>query len=61
MDRGFTDPLIMQRSRFAWKYACSRGTTGTPQFLINGVHVPSAPDFNVDDWKQFLDSLLSQP
>ena len=61
MNNGFIDSLIDHRSRYAWKYACSRGITGTPQFLINGVQVPDASGFNPQEWKKFLDDLLNEP
>ena len=58
---GFSDAVVSMDARYAWKYAASRGMTGTPQFLINGVHVPTAPDFSVTEWNIFLDELLNTP
>jgi len=55
---GFKDEVIVERSRYAWKYAASRGVTGTPSFLING-ELQNA--FNVDSpWSpmwRMLDAL----
>ena len=33
---GFKDEVIVERSRYAWKYAASRGVSGTPAILWNG-------------------------
>lgn len=58
---GFTDATVTMDARYAWKYAASRGTTGTPQFLVNGVHVPDAPEYTMAEWQQFIDTLLATP
>ena len=55
---GFTDSLVTMDARYAWKYAASRAITGTPQFLVNGVQVPAAPEFSLADWSDFIHSLL---
>ena len=56
---GFDDPVIVGRSRYAWKYGCSRGICGTPQFLVNGVMKPDGADYNAKQWKTFIDSLIN--
>jgi hypothetical protein len=58
---GFTDDVVTMDARYAWKYAASRSVTGTPQFIVNGVHVPAAPGFSAGDWAEFIDSLLNTP
>ena len=58
---GFTDDVVTMDARYAWKYAASRSVTGTPQFIVNGVHVPSAPGFTAEDWMEFINSLLNTP
>ena len=58
--QGFDDSVIVRRSRYAWKYAASRGISGTPQFIVNGVHYPDGQDYNTDDWKKTIDSLLAE-
>jgi len=58
---GFTDATVTMDARYAWKYGASRGITGTPQFLVNGVHTPDAPTYTMAQWKQFLDQLLATP
>jgi len=47
-------------TRVSWKYGCSRGITGTPQFLVNGVAVVADPSWSLSDWQFILDSLISQ-
>ena len=58
---GFTDDVVTMDARYAWKYAASRTMTGTPQFLVNGVPVPTAPNFFASDWDQFITTLLNTP
>lgn len=43
----------------AWKYACSRYTTGTPNFLVNGLPVAADPSWTLAQWQQLLDPLYS--
>ena len=50
----------MENARYAWKYAASRGITGTPQFIVNGVIVPDAPDGKAQ-WEEFINKLLASP
>lgn len=58
---GFVDKVVTMDARYAWKYAASRSLTGTPQFIVNGVHVPTAPEFFISDWTDFINSLLDTP
>ena len=58
---GFTDDVVTMDARYAWKFAASRSVTGTPQFIVNGVHVPSAQGFTAADWIEFINSLLNTP
>ena len=51
---GFNDQNTDQDTRVSWKYACSRGVTGTPTFMFNGVQVNAAGGFKYNDWLQFL-------
>lgn len=48
------------KTRVSWKYACSRGISGTPQFLVNGVLVQMDGDASVSDWESLLLPLLAQ-
>ena len=57
---GFTDAVVVKDARYAWKYAASRAITGTPQFIVNGVHVPDAPTYTTAQWDNFIEALLSQ-
>lgn len=54
---GFMSKDIDMRARTAWKYACHRGITGCPQFIINGVHDPTAPDLDYDGWVKKINDL----
>lgn len=36
--------------RYSWKYGCSRGITGTPIFLINGVVADGAEGWSLEAW-----------
>ena len=48
-----------QATRASWKYGASRGVTGTPTFLLNGVTVADAtPSWTLDDWTKVIDPLL---
>ena len=58
---GFTDSLVVEDARYAWKYAASRGITGTPQYIVNGVQVPDAPKYSRTQWEQFINKLVASP
>ncbi len=55
---GFSDDTIVRRARYAWKYAAHRGITGTPQFIVNGVHYPDGQEYKLEDWKRMINGLL---
>ena len=57
---GFTDSVVVEDARYAWKYAASRGITGTPQYIVNGVQVPDAPD-SKSEWEDFINKLMASP
>ena len=48
-------------SRYAWKYAAYRGITGTPQFIVNGVQVPDAAEFDQKQWEEYIGKLVDEP
>ncbi len=59
---GFDDEVMVEKARYAWKYAASRGITGTPQFIVNGVIAPEAAEFNsIIEWENFIDELIKSP
>ena len=58
---GFTDSLVVEDARYSWKYAASRGITGTPQYIVNGVQVPDAPDYSKSQWEDFINKLVASP
>lgn len=46
-------------TRVSWKFATSRGISGTPQYLVNGVYAPDASDnSSQSDWTYYF-KLLS--
>ena len=46
--------------RISWKYAASKGITGTPQFMTNGILTPGASDCDtVQCWGNFFNGLFS--
>lgn len=57
---GFEDEVIVENARYAWKYAASRGITGTPEFIVNGVNAPDVPD-SKEGWVTFINKLLNAP
>ena len=58
---GFTDSLVVENSRYAWKYAAFRGITGTPQYIVNGVIVPDASGYDKSQWEDYINKLLASP
>ncbi len=56
---GMNDPNLNELARIHWKYACSRYTTGTPHFLVNGIPVDDQlPNGSLQDWEALIDPLL---
>ena len=51
---GYQNSYFNMRARYAWKYACSRGVSGTPTFIANGVVVPNASGFSYYSWTNFI-------
>lgn len=46
--------------RISWKYAASKGITGTPQFMTNGILTPGASNCDtVQCWGDFFNGLFS--
>lgn len=58
---GYSDEVVVGKSRYAWKYAASRGITGTPEFIVNGVIASEAHGYKKEDWESFIDKLLTAP
>ena len=58
---GFTDAKVATEARYAWKYGCSRGVSGTPFYMINGVLDPNAVTYSVSDWEKMIDKLMAGP
>ncbi|RHY55636.1 hypothetical protein DYB38_003133 [Aphanomyces astaci] len=45
-------------TRTEWKHACTRGISGTPQYLLNDVPINAESTWTYDDWVAFLKPLL---
>eukprot|EP01017_Pseudomicrothorax_dubius_P022902 TRINITY_DN24673_c0_g1_i1.p1 TRINITY_DN24673_c0_g1~~TRINITY_DN24673_c0_g1_i1.p1 ORF type:complete len:231 (+),score=43.82 TRINITY_DN24673_c0_g1_i1:128-820(+) len=60
-ESAINDRSIELQVRGAWKYGCSRGITGTPIFLANGVIVQAAENFKYDDWIAFISQYVPTP
>ncbi|KAJ5072913.1 hypothetical protein M0811_09125 [Anaeramoeba ignava] len=59
---GMNDVTIDWNSRVSWKYACTRGVSGTPTFMVNGVYVAMGSDSSLNDWINLLNPLfLNKP
>ena len=56
---GYQNRDLDLSARLAWKYACSRGVTGTPTFIVNDVIVPEASGFDLKQWNAYLYNLLA--
>jgi len=56
---GLTNDDLNFETRVSWKYTCSRGATGTPTFLINGVAVGADDTWALKDWQSVIDPILA--
>jgi hypothetical protein len=45
-------------TRTSWKYACSRGITGAPVFLLNGVKIDADESWTEQQWHKLLSPFL---
>uniref|UniRef100_K3WIJ3 Thioredoxin-like fold domain-containing protein n=1 Tax=Globisporangium ultimum (strain ATCC 200006 / CBS 805.95 / DAOM BR144) TaxID=431595 RepID=K3WIJ3_GLOUD len=55
---GFGGTDADDRARTAWKYACSRGKSGTPLYNLNGVPFDADATWSFDDWFKVIDPLV---
>ena len=55
---GYQNSIFNSRARYAWKYACSRGVSGTPTFIANDVVVPNASEFSYSSWINFIQNFV---
>ncbi|GMH30722.1 hypothetical protein Nepgr_032565 [Nepenthes gracilis] len=56
---GFSNRQSDLKTRASFKYGCSRGVLGTPQFFVNGFPAPdvgSAIDYDL--WRKIIDPLI---
>ena len=58
--RGFKLETVDTRARNAWRYAAHRGITGTPQYIVNGVHDYDAIKLDFEGWKRMIDDFMSK-
>ena len=59
--KGFTDNNVVVEADRAWEYGCSRGVSGTPFFMINGVLDPNAGGYSASDWTKLINKLKMGP
>lgn len=45
-------------TRVSWKYACTRGASGTPLYRLNGVPFDADADWSFADWFKVVDPLV---
>lgn len=56
---GFNDTNSDHLTRISFKYAASRGVSGTPFFYVNGFVLPDAGNaLNYSDWRNIIDPLI---
>ncbi|CAL5213973.1 unnamed protein product [Lathyrus oleraceus] len=56
---GFNDTNTDLLTRVSFKYATSRGVSGTPFFYVNGFVLPDAGNaLNYSDWRNVIDPLI---
>jgi hypothetical protein len=56
---GLADGNLNEDTRISWKYGCSRTTTGTPHYLVNGMAVDDQlGNGALSDWEALIDPLL---
>lgn len=48
------------KTRVAWKYACSKGVTGTPIFFLNDVLIDADASWSEQQWKELLSQYHEQ-
>ena len=57
---GFANADYNMAARIAWKFGCSRSTTGTPNFMVNGLQVAADATWTLTQWQQLIDPLVSR-
>jgi len=56
---GFNDTNTDLQTRVSFKYATSRGVSGTPFFYVNGFVLPDAGSaLNYSNWRNVIDPLI---
>lgn len=58
---GLTDRAFDLETRTAWKYGCSRGVSGTPSFIGNGVQLNDVSSNDYNGWVNYLRNFVDVP
>lgn len=56
---GIANDTLNYETRVSWKYGCSRGVTGTPNFFVNGVFVDADSSWALSDWQTLINPILN--
>lgn len=55
----FQDSTTNEAARIGWKYGCTRGVSGTPTVLVNGLDVGADSTWTLQNWEAILDPLYT--
>ncbi|CEG45108.1 Uncharacterized conserved protein [Plasmopara halstedii] len=55
---GYGGTDVDNLARESWKYACSRGISGTPLYTLNGVPFKADADWTFEQWREVIDPLV---
>lgn len=47
-------------TRVSWKYATTRGVSGTPTFFVNDINVPADSTWTLAQWQALINPLLPE-
>lgn len=50
---------LNMNTRVSWKYATTRGVSGTPTFFVNDINVPADSTWTLQEWTALIDPLLA--
>ena len=57
---GYANDDLNENARISWKFSCSRYSTGTPNFHVNGLPVTADASWTLTQWQQLLDPLFGR-
>lgn len=55
---GYGGTDVDNQARESWKYSCSRGISGTPMYMLNGVPFEAGANWTVEQWFEVIDPLV---